>query len=242
MNLFIMDQNFLLQGSLFSNYCLSTYSKNLEPSFVPEQNKRYFFYDLSNNQLEDFDSMTTMASEYSVGINLSSNKIKTIDSSSFDKFKALQNLYLSYNQLETLSLNLDKLPSLKELNLSNNKLTEIIFEEPSGGVLEKLSLQNNRLTDEDDTQNIWIQIQKLTELKGLRLDGNKLKRIERLSEETINILKGLDYFHLDDNDFSESDVKRLKEIFSWENTRKKNTRKDEHSLNPKRLSENHLSI
>ncbi len=70
MNLFIMDQNFLLQGSLFSNYCLSTYSKNLEPSFVPEQNKRYFFYDLSNNQLEDFDSMTTMASEYSLVINL----------------------------------------------------------------------------------------------------------------------------------------------------------------------------
>jgi len=196
-NLFKMSQSLLLQASLFSNV---GYHYNI---LNPEENIRYVIYDLSNNQLEDFDSMKTMASEYSLVINLSSNKIKTIDSSTFDKFKALQILYLSYNQLKTLSLNLEKLPSLEELNLSNNKLTEIIFEEPSGSVLEILSLQNNKLTD---AQNIWIQIQKLTKLKELYLDGNKLKRIP--SEETINILKGLDFFHLYNNDFSESDVEK----------------------------------
>ncbi len=132
------------------------------------------------------------------------------------------------NQLETLSLNLACLTSLEELNLSNNKLTEIIFEGGSGGVLKKLSLQNNELIDKDGIRNIWTQIQNLTNLKELYLYGNKLKKLPSVDKR--NIIKALDLFHLYDNDFSKNVVENLKEIFSWEKTKKGTLRKQKEKL------------
>ncbi len=183
------------------------------------------YYNLSKNQLEYFNSKTIETDRDKgidlLTINLSSNIIESIQLSTFNKFDALQNIYLSHNRLETLSINLNSLKKLKKLNLSNNKLTKITFEESSGGVLEKLSLQYNELIDDDDSQTIWTQIQKLTNLKELYLNGNKLKCIEKIQiKETTKRLLGLEFFHLYDNLFSESDLKKLKEIFSWDKIKK----------------------
>jgi len=103
-------------------------------------------YNVNNNQLEYFHS-ETITSDIATVINLSSNKIDSIEASTFDKFKTLRGLYLNGNRLETLSLDLSCLASLEELNLSNNGLKTIEFRGNSGGALAKLSLQNNFIDD-----------------------------------------------------------------------------------------------
>ncbi len=173
-------------------------------------------YNVNNNQLEYFHS-ETITSDIATVINLSSNKIDSIEASTFDKFKTLRGLYLNGNRLETLSLDLSCLASLQELNLSNNGLKTIEFRGNSGGILAKLSLQNNFI---DDTEKLCAQIKNLTNLQELYLHENKLKSIKAIKLQKAFLIS-LEVFHLYGNHFSESDLKELEDIFSWKDKKEK---------------------
>jgi len=186
---------------------IDPYRKQSIVDFSSSKDLHIFNFDYLNLKTLKLHELASKAfSEKNLIIKLSSNKIDSIQPSTFGEFKTLSILYLSYNKLTEFELDLGCLESLKELNLSNNFLKTITFSSNSGGVLAKLSLQNNFI---DDTKNIWNHIQKLINLQELYLEENKLESIKLINEKTIERLLCLKKFYLYDNLFSESDLNLL---------------------------------
>ena len=93
------------------------------------------------------------------------------------KVKKLRSIDLSFNKIEDC-FPLCELPELRDIKLHSNGLTNIDGLERCPRV-EKLMLHNNNLRD-----NAMVSMNRLKNLKTLRLDGNKLSNLKYIKTNT----------------------------------------------------------
>ena len=123
-----------------------------------------------------------------IALDLSSNKISSIDVLSQLATPLLNHLFLNSNQISSIDV-LAKVnfPALKELNLSSNKISSIdIFAKVNFPELKELDLSKNQITKIDN-----LVIAKLPNLEDLCLDQNKISSIDILCKMDCSKLKKL---------------------------------------------------
>lgn len=130
--------------------------------------------------------------------------------------KNLQELYLSFNGIESLPITIGRLKSLKKLNLSFNKIKKLPKSIGDLKSLEELVLQKNEL------QELPESIGNLDNLKRLFLSENKLKKIPN----SIGNLKSLELLDLSENNISEfpdsiGKLSYLKDLYLYRNNIRK---------------------
>lgn len=106
---------------------------------------------LSENFVEEIQDNVFQGSLGIMTLDLSANKIRTLNSESFGYLDSLEHLDLSLNYLCHLPFGVFKhLDTLKELNLAHNKLRSLTVSSFSGLTnLIKLNISNNRLAEFD---------------------------------------------------------------------------------------------
>lgn len=110
-------------------------------------------------------------------IDLSTNKIKSIDILSQLKFAELIHLFLNSNQIQSIDILKNvNFPKLKELNLSSNQISSIkVLESVNFNDLRELDLSKNEISNLDVFAN-----KRFPQLKELSLDQNKITSIDVL--------------------------------------------------------------
>ena len=177
-----------------------------------------------------------------ISLDLSSNKISSIDILSKVNFPLLNHLYLNGNSISSITAISDfKFPNLIELNLSSNKISsidslvkanfpnlkELLLSKNEISSIDKLSevnfkkikiltLDNNKISSIECLSK--IQFRKIREI---RLEKNKIKNIHILSKV---ILPKLSYLSIGDdilgdnlNELKEINVPNLEDIFLYVN-------------------------
>jgi Leucine-rich repeat (LRR) protein len=177
-----------------------------------------------------------------ISLDLSSNKISSIDILSKVNFPLLNHLYLNDNYISNITCISDfKFPNLIELNLSSNKISSIdSLLKANFYNLKELLLSKNEISSIDILSEV-----NFTKIKILTLDNNKISSIECLSKikfqkireirleknkiKNINILRKvtlpkLSYLSLGDdilgdnlNELKEMNVPNLEDIFIYAN-------------------------
>jgi Leucine-rich repeat (LRR) protein len=123
-----------------------------------------------------------------IALDLSSNKISSINVLSQLATPLLNHLFLNSNQISSIDV-LAKVnfPVLKELNLSSNKIASIdIFAKVKFPELKDLDLSKNQISSIDN-----LIIDNFPKLEDLCLDQNKIKSIDILSKMDCSKLKKL---------------------------------------------------
>lgn len=131
-------------------------------------------------------------------LNLSANKISTLEASFFRDLYTLQILNLGYNQIETISAEtFSPMSNLHTLLLSFNKLSYLDAYSLNGlYVLSQLTLDNNRLEDIHPES-----LRNCSSLQDLNLNGNSLNAVP-LALKHMRLLKTVD---LGENNISSLD-------------------------------------
>ena len=114
-----------------------------------------------------------------ISLDLSSNKISSIDILSKVNFPLLNHLYLNDNYISNIACISDfKFPNLIELNLSSNKISSIdSLLKANFYNLKELLLSKNEISSIDILSEV-----NFTKIKILTLDNNKISSIECLSK------------------------------------------------------------
>ena len=123
-----------------------------------------------------------------IALDLSSNKLTSIDALSKVNFPSLNHLFLNANQLSSIDI-LAKVnfPKLKELNLSSNKISSIdILAKVNFTQLKTLDLSKNQISSIDVLASV-----KFPDLEDLLLDQNKISSIDVLAKINCDKLKKL---------------------------------------------------
>ena len=156
---------------------------------------------LEENEISNIDSLANNKfGNKLTAIDLSTNKLKSIDILSKCNFPSLTHLFLNSNQLTSIDV-LAKVnfPSLKELNLSSNKIKSIdILQKVNFHTLTELDLSKNEISNIDVFSNI-----KFPELHVLTLDQNKITSINPLANFNCSKLEKL---KLENNNLKSIDV------------------------------------
>ena len=123
-----------------------------------------------------------------IALDLSTNKLTSIDVLSKVDFPSLNHLFLNSNQLSSIDILAKvKFPQLKELNLSSNKIDSIdIFAKINFPELKTLDLCKNEISN----INVLASV-KFKNLEDLLLDQNKISSIDVLAKFNCNSLKKL---------------------------------------------------
>ncbi|KAJ8717440.1 hypothetical protein PYW08_005839 [Mythimna loreyi] len=151
--------------------------------------------DLSNNGIERIYNEAFRNLNYLQNLNISHNKIETLNPKSFltsdSRNNAVQELDLSYNKLIELSGELNDLAKLKILHLQNNMLSRLADDcFMNLKSLEYLNLQNNRLSFLNLT---------LTNLKMLKTLDISYNNLIKLSGYEINRMTAIVVFNASHN-------------------------------------------
>ena len=118
----------LLNEMDLSNNSLSHLPSGIFRDVEPDCSYSYcgFFLDLSNNRLTSVDERTFANLKRLTGLNMAWNQLEVLPARTFQNFEHLQSLYLQGNRLRTLPQGLFRsLGSLKKLDLSNNILSTL---------------------------------------------------------------------------------------------------------------------
>ncbi|XP_044012047.1 toll-like receptor Tollo [Aphidius gifuensis] len=152
---------------------LKNNSLNVLPPGLFNDLMQLMILDLSMNELSNewINTATFTGLVRLVVLNLSSNKIRKLESTIFRDLFSLQTLQLEKNLIESLTENtFSSLNNLHTLVLSDNQLTVIDANSLSGlYVLSLLSLDNNRLRALHPNS-----LQNVSSLQDLHLNGNQL--------------------------------------------------------------------
>ena len=135
-----------------------------------------------------------------IALDLSTNKISSINVLAKLNFPALNHLFLNSNQIPSIDI-LAKVnfPNLKELNLSSNKIPSIdIFASVKFPQLKQLDLSKNEIKSIDVLAKANFQ-----NLEELILDQNKISSIDVLGKVKYEKLKKL---KLDKNNLKSIDI------------------------------------
>jgi hypothetical protein len=150
----------------------------------------YITFDDTSVKLKNINAIYKIKSPTTVKLlDLSFNKLTTLDNNIFNNLINLQELYLGYNKLTHLDKDIFKnLTNLQYLSLRNNKLTHLdkdIFKNLTN--LQKLFLYNNNLTHLDK-----YSFKHLDNLQVLNLFNNKLTHLDKDIFINLTNLKKLD--------------------------------------------------
>ncbi|XP_013916335.1 PREDICTED: tsukushin [Thamnophis sirtalis] len=172
------------------------------------------YLDLSSNRLEAVNQSMLTGPGYTtlVGLDLSDNKISTVDPTTFSRLRYLESLDLSHNSLGVIPEDCFSQSPLGEVDLSNNVLLEVtlnVFAFKGQGKPINVDLSNNlisrvsRVSDKPvpNIQSLNLSGNRLTSipdlqgipLRYLNLDGNPVSTVEK---DAFLGLKGLTHLSL----------------------------------------------
>lgn len=161
--------------------------------------------DLSTNKLTSVDTLAKCNFPSLVHLFLNSNQLPSIDILAKLNFPKLQELNLSSNKIKSIEILANvKFPALKELDISKNEISNIdVFAKVKFPELTQLCLDQNKIGD----INVLSKLD-CSKLEKLKLEKNNLKSIEVLTK--INFAN-LTYFSIGD-DILGDNVKCLTKI------------------------------
>ncbi|CAH0384158.1 unnamed protein product [Bemisia tabaci] len=140
---------------------------------------------LQNNQIESIqpDTFAPMSNLHT--LKLSSNKIKSIDVYAFNGLYVMSYLSLDYNMIERLHPDVFKnCTGLQDLYLSSNRLSVVPAALRDMHLLRTVDLGENAISEID-----MIHFRGLSKLYGLRLIGNKIKKVTNRSLSSLPALQ-----------------------------------------------------
>jgi Leucine-rich repeat (LRR) protein len=132
-------------------------------------------------------------------LNLSNNRLTELSMELCSSLLNLKNLYASYNQINTISMDIRFLHFLNELSLDHNQITSLPKELFSCSNLTQLYLPFNQL--------YWIpkDILCLTKLKILSVSYNNLITLPN----ELSVIKSLEQLHIKNNPFLDSFLEKI---------------------------------
>ena len=144
---------------------------------------------LEDNNITNITPLSHISfGENLLSLDLSSNKISSIDILSKVNFPSLNHLYLNNNSISNIDAVCNfKFPNLLELNLSSNKISSIdILIKANFPNLRELLLSKNEICSIDALSNV-----NFPKLKILTLNRNKINSIDSLSEIKLDKIREL---------------------------------------------------
>ena len=171
--------------------------------------------DLSFNRISEIDSTVTANFQLTPSVevlNLSRNRIFSVDDSFCHVLNSLRVLNLNYNQLKRIP---PVPPNVKTLLLSHNYITSLTSAAfKSLRNVEVLDLSTNMISDENE----FDALSELTHLKSLSLLGNPVSFLENYRHSVCSNLNRLvlnRMFLLDNKKLSVSEVRRALEAMKY---------------------------
>ncbi|XP_049540993.1 protein artichoke-like [Anopheles darlingi] len=180
-----IDKNLL---SECRHLTLVSFQKNkivqIEPGSFDTVSSVLEHIDLSHNYLTDISNVLSNLSALSV-VDLSDNRLRTLQDDAFDGSEALMLLNLDNNFIQVIPAALAKLPQLTDLSLIGNRLKTTVSPAIANGFagLLRLYLTNNSIST--------LQVKQYPMLVGLHLENNQLESIPDDTFETNVDLKTL---------------------------------------------------
>ena len=197
---------------------------NLSPLTGISFGAKLISLDLSSNKISSIDALSKVNFPLLNHLYLNDNSISSITSIRDFKFPNLTELNLSSNNISSIdSLVQANFPNLKELLLSKNEISSIdILSKVNFTKIKILTLDNNKISSIEFLSEI-----KFEKIREIRLEKNKLKNINILSKVT---LPKLSYLSIGDdvlgdnlNELKEIDTPKLQDLFVYVNDKfKKN--------------------
>ncbi|KAJ8665425.1 hypothetical protein QAD02_007087, partial [Eretmocerus hayati] len=130
--------------------------------------------DLSGNKISSIQTNSFVAPKLK-NLNLNSNQIETVEADAFEKLASLQELRLNKNRLSTLKDFIKKLDKLHILEVNRNEIRSIEALTFAGmKSLEMLQLKRNKIKTLNDGA-FW----ELSNLTELQLDFNQLRHVPK---------------------------------------------------------------
>lgn len=198
--------------------------KSLSFSFCDLNNENTTFKNLHKiDSLEDLTFYKNLYSKFPKVLNtypflnlkqlsVKKNPIKNVNGVWLDNCSNLEELHLSWNEIQVISNDIDKLQKLKVLMLSHNNITELPKNFGNLKNLERLSLQENKLQilpktfgnlkkleelnlSENEFKVIPEEVFELENLTSLDLRSNQIIKISN----SIKNLKNLTALYMGDN-------------------------------------------
>lgn len=139
--------------------------------------------DLSHNFIEHLDAHYAPAFKHVTSLNLSANKITSIDPGIFNDNTTLQAIFLSNNMLTYIPAGVFTVPTLRLISIGNNKISDIADNAFAGlQYLTDMYLDNNNLTH--IKKNMFAQCNS----ESLNLSNNNIGHIDDNSFISLNRL------------------------------------------------------
>jgi hypothetical protein len=161
---------------------------------------------LSNNKIHTIEEDAFSVAQNLTDLDLSNNKLIKIGSGMLTGLDQLKILNLKSNQIKEIEMFPNQLKNLQNLTLSSNNLTDLdeeTFSELSA--LEKLDLSYNQL------ESIRA-VSGLKSLIDLSLEGNKIRNIESGKFQNLTSLKKLNLRNNQINETGNEDFKGLESL------------------------------
>jgi Leucine-rich repeat (LRR) protein len=161
---------------------------------------------LSNNKIHTIEEDAFLVAQNLTDLDLSNNKLMKIGSGMLTGLVQLKIFNLKSNQIGEIVKFPNQLKNLQNLTLSSNNLTDLneeTFSELSG--LEKLDLSYNQL------ESIRV-VSGLKSLLDLSLEGNKIRNIESGQFQDLTSLKKLNLGNNQINETGNEDFKGLESL------------------------------
>ena len=191
---------------------------NLSPLTGISFGNKLMSLDLSSNKISSINILSKVNFPLLNHLYLNNNIISSIISIGDFKFPNLIELNLSSNKISSIdSLLKANFPNLKELLLSKNEISSIdILSEVNFTKIKILTLDNNKISSIECLSKI-----KFGKIREIRLEKNKIKNIKCLSKVT---LPKLSYLSIGDdilgdnlNELEELNAPKLEDIFIYAN-------------------------
>lgn len=161
--------------------------------------------DLSENKLRSIDSKMFSGAQALKTLFLQNNQIQSIESGSFD-LPSLEVINLNSNKLSSIEFNLfTQAPNLVEISLERNLLKIIDFELPES--LEEFKISNNPIESPIDVARL---VSSLPEIKRLDLENTTTSITFTESLETTRVLS---HINLSYNKLTDADILERLKIF-----------------------------
>lgn len=151
--------------------------------------------DLSHNKISSLNSVVFEHSPKLVYLNLDHNKFEDLNTSvnALKIATQLTELHLSNNKLKTIPKELFvSLKSLKALYLQGNLFSVIPADLGLGGYLQTINFSNNSLTELNETSLMGMKM-----LKSLNISHNRF--LMKIKKNTFSKLENLEEIHLSHN-------------------------------------------